>query len=38
VHSIREKLLAFDDASLVVPGHGPSTTVGHERSTNPYLT
>jgi hydroxyacylglutathione hydrolase len=38
VRSIREKLFVYDDASVVVPGHGPSTTIGHERSTNPYLT
>jgi len=37
VASIREKLFAFDDATLVVPGHGPATTIGLERSTNPYL-
>jgi hydroxyacylglutathione hydrolase len=37
VHSIREKIFAFDDDAIVVPGHGPATTVGIERSTNPYL-
>ncbi|MFN2460224.1 MAG: MBL fold metallo-hydrolase [Candidatus Velthaea sp.] len=38
VMSIRAKLLAYDDATTVVPGHGPFTTVGTERTTNPYLT
>jgi len=37
VHSIRERLLVHDDASVVVPGHGPATTIGIERRTNPYL-
>jgi glyoxylase-like metal-dependent hydrolase (beta-lactamase superfamily II) len=38
VHSIRTKLLVHDDASVVVPGHGPATTIGIERRSNPYLT
>lgn len=37
VHSIRERLLVHDDTSVVVPGHGPATTIGIERRTNPYL-
>jgi glyoxylase-like metal-dependent hydrolase (beta-lactamase superfamily II) len=37
VDSIRRKLLVHDDASVVVPGHGPATTIGQERRTNPYL-
>lgn len=37
VASIREKLLPYDDATPVVPGHGPFTTIGTERSSNPYL-
>lgn len=37
VQSIRSKLLPYDDATPVVPGHGPFTTIGVERSTNPYL-
>jgi glyoxylase-like metal-dependent hydrolase (beta-lactamase superfamily II) len=37
VVSIREKLLVHDDASPVVPGHGPFTTIGIERRTNPFL-
>ena len=38
VGSIREKLLPYDDATPVVPGHGPFTTIGTERISNPYLT
>ncbi len=37
VESIRTKLLAYDDATVVVPGHGPSTTIGRERTENPFL-
>ncbi len=37
VTSIREKLLPYADSTVVVPGHGPSTTIGIERRENPYL-
>jgi hydroxyacylglutathione hydrolase len=37
VQSIRSKLLTYDDATPVVPGHGPFTTIGIERNSNPYL-
>jgi glyoxylase-like metal-dependent hydrolase (beta-lactamase superfamily II) len=35
--SIRNVLFAFGDDARVHPGHGPSTTIGKERSTNPFL-
>lgn len=35
--SIRERLLPLPDATLVVPGHGPTTTIGTERVQNPFL-
>ncbi|TCJ17377.1 MBL fold metallo-hydrolase [Rubrobacter taiwanensis] len=35
--SIREKLLALPDETRVYPGHGPSTTIGDERRSNPFL-
>lgn len=35
--SIRQVLFAFGDDARVHPGHGPSTTIGHERRTNPFL-
>jgi glyoxylase-like metal-dependent hydrolase (beta-lactamase superfamily II) len=37
VESIREKLLPFEDPTVVIPGHGPATTIGTERRSNPYL-
>jgi hydroxyacylglutathione hydrolase len=37
LNSIREKLLALPDETLVVPGHGENTTIGAERAENPYL-
>ncbi len=37
VRSIESKLLEYPDATPVVPGHGPHTTIGSERRSNPYL-
>lgn len=36
--SIRDVLFAFPDDTVVWPGHGPQTTIGAERRTNPYMT
>jgi glyoxylase-like metal-dependent hydrolase (beta-lactamase superfamily II) len=36
--SIREQLLSLPDETIVYPGHGPETTIGTERRTNPFLT
>lgn len=35
--SIVDKLLVLDDDSVVLPGHGPASTIGAERRTNPFL-
>ena len=32
------KTLTLPDATIVLPGHGPQTTIGTERATNPFLT
>jgi hydroxyacylglutathione hydrolase len=37
LESIRERLLPLPDATLVVPGHGPTTTIVRERTSNPFL-
>ena len=37
IDSIRRKLLTFPDEVIVVPGHGPETTIGTERTSNPFL-
>jgi glyoxylase-like metal-dependent hydrolase (beta-lactamase superfamily II) len=37
LRSIRDVLFRFPDATVVHPGHGPDTTIGHERRTNPFL-
>ena len=37
MESIQEKLLALPDATVVYPGHGPATTIGNERASNPFL-
>jgi len=37
VRAIREKLYALPDDTEVLPGHGPSTTVGEEKRTNPFV-
>ncbi len=38
INSLHEKVLALPDDTIVVPGHGPLTTIGEERESNPFLT
>jgi glyoxylase-like metal-dependent hydrolase (beta-lactamase superfamily II) len=35
--SLRDKILPLADETVVLPGHGPATTIGKERASNPYL-
>jgi glyoxylase-like metal-dependent hydrolase (beta-lactamase superfamily II) len=35
--AITERLFAFPDESIVYSGHGPETTIGRERQTNPFV-
>jgi glyoxylase-like metal-dependent hydrolase (beta-lactamase superfamily II) len=37
IRSLHEKVLALPDETVVVPGHGPLTTIGDERESNPFL-
>jgi hydroxyacylglutathione hydrolase len=37
MRSLREKVLTLPDDALVLPGHGPLTTIARERESNPYL-
>ena len=37
IDSIHKHLLVLDDSFTVHCGHGPDTTIGHERKTNPFL-
>jgi len=37
LENIKNKLYTLDDDIEVFPGHGPSTTIGHEKNNNPFL-
>jgi glyoxylase-like metal-dependent hydrolase (beta-lactamase superfamily II) len=37
MRSLRDKVLPLPDDTVVLPGHGPATTIGRERATNPFL-
>ncbi|MCX5998987.1 MAG: MBL fold metallo-hydrolase [Chloroflexi bacterium] len=37
ISSIRNRLLVLPDQTVVLPGHGPKTTIGRERRGNPFL-
>ena len=37
ISGIRSKLMVLPDDTVVYPGHGPSTTIGAEKRTNPYV-
>ena len=37
IKSIKDKLLVLADDTVVYPGHGPSSTIGDEKNSNPYL-
>lgn len=37
VKMIKDKLLVLPPDTVVYPGHGPATTIGHEAASNPYL-
>ena len=37
IKSIRERLFILPDETKVYPGHGPATTIGHEKGHNPLI-
>jgi glyoxylase-like metal-dependent hydrolase (beta-lactamase superfamily II) len=37
LRSIHDRLLPLADETRVIPGHGPQTTIGEERESNPFL-
>ncbi|MCC9166657.1 MBL fold metallo-hydrolase [Pontibacter harenae] len=37
IQSIKNKLFTLPDEVVVYPGHGPETTIGHEKKNNPFL-
>ena len=37
IRMIKERLWILDDDTIVHPGHGPLTTIGHEKTTNPFV-
>ena len=36
VRSVKEKLFILPEETVVYPGHGDSTTIGHEKKYNPF--
>jgi glyoxylase-like metal-dependent hydrolase (beta-lactamase superfamily II) len=37
IRSLHDRVLALPDETVVVPGHGPLTSIGEERESNPFL-
>jgi len=37
LRSLHDRVLALPDDTIVIPGHGPATTIGEERESNPFL-
>jgi glyoxylase-like metal-dependent hydrolase (beta-lactamase superfamily II) len=37
VNGIKDKLFVLPEATVVYPGHGPQTSIGHEKKHNPFL-
>lgn len=37
IHTLESRFVPLPDEMVVYPGHGPATTIGHEKRTNPFL-
>jgi glyoxylase-like metal-dependent hydrolase (beta-lactamase superfamily II) len=37
LESIKNKILTLPEETIILPGHGPSTTVGEEKRNNPFI-
>ncbi|PYX45720.1 MAG: MBL fold metallo-hydrolase, partial [Acidobacteria bacterium] len=37
LRSLHQRVFALPDETVVIPGHGPVTTIGQERESNPFL-
>ncbi len=37
LRSLHDRVLALPDETIVIPGHGPTSTIGEERESNPFL-
>lgn len=37
ISSVKDKLMVLPEDTLVLPGHGPETTIGYEKKNNPYI-
>jgi glyoxylase-like metal-dependent hydrolase (beta-lactamase superfamily II) len=37
MRSLFDRVMALPDDTLVIPGHGPKTTIGEEREENPFI-
>lgn len=37
IQSVKSKIFTLDEGMKIHPGHGPATTVGHEKATNPFF-
>jgi hydroxyacylglutathione hydrolase len=38
MHSLRERIVTLPQETIVIPGHGPATTIAEEKEFNPFLT
>ena len=37
IHSVNERLIIYPDDTIIYPGHGPSSTIGKEKDSNPFV-